>query len=107
MISSVFICGRVGKIIDKHFRYVNVRRPLVDMEGKYQIDEIPVRASYFACENWLKEKENSFIVLKGRIEKDKKIGLVIVIEHKEIYSPDLQNKKYLFAKDEKNNVKSS
>lgn len=93
MISSIFVSGRVGKAIDKNFRYVLVERPLVDQEGKLQIDKIPVRMPYFASESWIKEKEGSFIVFKGRIECDEKLGLVIVIEHKEIYGPELKRKK--------------
>ncbi len=93
MISSVFVSGRIGKIIDRHFRYVLVERPLVNQEGKYQVDEIPVRVSYFATESWMKEKEGTFIVFKGRIEKDKNVGLALVVEHRECYAPELKRQK--------------
>lgn len=93
MISNVFVSGRIGEVIDKHYRYVLVERPLVNQDGKYQIDKVPVRVSYFATDSWMKEKEGTFIVFKGRIEMDKKIGLALVIEHRETYAPELIRKK--------------
>lgn len=92
MISSIFVTGRIGEAIDSNFRYVEVERPLSGTDGKYVIDKIPVRMQYFASSSWMKEKEGSFIALKGRIEKDDKIGLGIVIEHYEIYGPELEVK---------------
>ncbi len=93
MISSVFVSGRIGKTIDTNFRYVLIERPLVDQKGRFIVDQIPVRMPYFASESWIKEKEGSFVVFKGRIERDEKLGLVIVIEHREIYGPQLKRKK--------------
>ncbi len=91
MISSVFVTGRVGQSIDSNYRYVEVERPLVDQNGAFVIDRIPTRMPYFASSSWSKEKEGSYIAFKGRIEMDERLGLVLVIEHKEIYSPRMEN----------------
>lgn len=92
MISSVFVSGRLGKQINKNFRVLLVERPLHDQEGKAVIDEIPVRMEGFATESFMKEKEDSFVVFKGRIEKDSEVGLALVIEHRETYGPSLVRK---------------
>ncbi len=93
MISSVFVTGRVGQIIDANYRYVEVERPIVNQNGIYTIDKIPVRMPYFASSSWSKEKEGSYIAFKGRIEMDERWGLVLVIEHKEIYGPKMESLK--------------
>ncbi len=92
MISSVFVTGRIGKPIDSKYRYVEVERPIVDQDGTHRVDQIPTRMPHFASSNWIKEQEGSYIAFKGRIEMDGHLGLVLVIEHKEIYGPKMENK---------------
>ena len=91
MISSVFVTGRVGTKIDANYRYVEVERPISNQNGVYAIDKIPTRMPYFASSSWNKEKEGAYIAFKGRIEMDERLGLVLVIEHKEIYGPKMEN----------------
>lgn len=90
MISDVFVSGRLGKQIDKDYRYLLLERPLVNHDGHFQVDKIPVRVSYFGSESFMKEKEGTLIVFKGRIEMDDRFGLCLVVEHRESFAPRME-----------------
>lgn len=85
MLSSVFISGRLGELINENYRYVEIDRVAYDNfgGGKYEVDKIPVRSMEKG--RFYSYKTGSLIILKGRIEMDPELGLVVVDEIHELY----------------------
>jgi hypothetical protein len=84
MISSVFVSGRLGEVIDKHCRYVEVDRVVPGETGHYATDRFVVK-SPMSSGSFIKAADGSYICFKGRLEMDAKLGLVIVNEMDEIF----------------------
>lgn len=85
MISSVFISGRLGKILKPGLRYVEIDRVIPGPTGHFEIDRIPVKSQSFETDAFSKEPDGSYICLKGRLETDSEYGLIVVIEVSEMY----------------------
>ena len=91
MISDVFLTGRLGEAINNTVRIVEIDR-MVPEHGKFIIDKIPVS-------NWSKEPRSRFmkisggtlVVIRGRIQIDEQIGLIIVAEQLAILGQNLLN----------------
>lgn len=86
MISSVFVSGRLGKVIGEKKRYVEVDRVIPGPSGRYEVDYFPVRTMQSKDGVFMKSKDGSLITLKGRIEMEDG-DMVIVDEIDEIFSP--------------------
>ncbi len=85
MLSSVFVSGRLGKIIGPKTRYVEVDRVIPGPSGHYETDLIPVRSMLCVDGPFMKAKAGTFIVFKGRIETDEKGQLILIDELDEIF----------------------
>ena len=85
MLSSVFVSGRLGEAVGKDVRLVEVDRVLSGAGGKFKVDAFPVRCLLGKSTLFFKAKEGSLIVLKGRLERDQDLGIVIVDEIDEIF----------------------
>jgi hypothetical protein len=86
MLSSVFVSGRLGDIIDGKTRYVEIDRVVPGASGHFETDLIPVRSMLTIEGSFIKGAKGSFIVFKGRIERDPKLGLILIDELDEIYT---------------------
>ncbi len=84
MISSVFLSGRLGKVIAERIRYVEVDRVIPGPSGHYETDQFPVRTMLSKDGVFMKAKEGTYVTLKGRLEMDPAHGLLIVNELDEI-----------------------
>lgn len=84
MISSVFLSGRLGDVINDKMRYVEVDRPVPE-SGKFITDSYIIKSQTFESGPFMKEPKGSYICLKGRLEKDPSLGLIIVVEIDEMY----------------------
>lgn len=86
MISDVVLSGSAGSCINKLFRYVEIVRP-TPIGGEFPTDRIPVMY-------WSKQPSCAFyripvgslVLVKGRLETDPELGVVILCEHLEILS---------------------
>lgn len=84
MISSVYMSGRLGDKINDEFRYIEVDRMFDDRgDRKLVTDKFPVRSMVKG--RFYDYPNGAMIILKGRIEMDEKLGLVIVDELDEIF----------------------
>ncbi len=92
MISAVFVTGRLGEQITPLSRYVEVDRVVPGPTGKYEVDKIPVFT--YAGEGcfFMQAPKGSFITVKGHMETDKDLGVIIKMELEEIF-PMGQKKK--------------
>lgn len=80
MITDLCIIGRCGDIIEENYRYIEIERP-VPVNGKFVVDKIPVR--YWNCDingYFYKIKNGIVLGIRGRIETDEHMGLVVVAE---------------------------
>lgn len=84
MISSVFVSGRLGDALGEKTRYVEVDRVVPGPSGLYETDKFPVRTMLCKDGLFMTAKKGAYITLKGRIENDPELGLVIVDEIDEI-----------------------
>ncbi len=84
MISAVFVTGRLGEQITPVSRYVEVDRVIPGPTGHYDVDKIPVFT--YAGEGcyFMKAPSGSFITIKGHIETDKTLGIIVKMELEEI-----------------------
>ncbi len=86
MISSVFLSGRLGPVVGEKTRYVEVDRVIPGPSGRYETDRFPVRTMLSRDGVFMKAAEGTHITLKGRLEMDPELGLVIVNEVDEFVS---------------------
>lgn len=84
MLSSVFLSGRLGPLSESNVRLVEVDRVIPEQGGRYGVFSFPVRCPLSKGSCFFTAKPGSSIVLKGRLEMDKEIGLLIVSEVEEI-----------------------
>lgn len=80
MISDVFLTGRLSEAINETIRLVEIDR-MIPEHGKFVIDKIPVL--YWSKEprsNFMKLTSGSLVVIRGRIQIEATVGLVIVAE---------------------------
>jgi hypothetical protein len=85
MISSVFMSGRLGKVLKPGMRYVELDRLIPGPTGHFAIDKIPVKSQSFEEDSFLSEPEGAYICLQGRLETDPDYGIIVVIEVSEMY----------------------
>ncbi len=85
MISSCFVTGRLGKVIDPTTRYVEVDRVLPDDCGTYSVDRIPVRTYSGKGCLFMVAPEGSYIGLKGHLETREEFGVLVYLEFEEIF----------------------
>lgn len=91
MISDVFLTGRLGEAINNTVRIVEIDR-MVPEHGKFIIDKIPV--SYWSKEprsRFMKLSSGTLVVIRGRIQIDEQIGLIIVAEQLAILGQNILN----------------
>lgn len=80
MISDVCVIGRVGEIVSPNLRMVEVER-VAPINGRFVVDQIPCRywtkkdGNYF-----MKMLEGSYVAIKGRLEKDGEMGIIVIVE---------------------------
>lgn len=87
MLSSVMLSGRLSEQISERVRLVELDRVLVGSEGgAYRVDRIPVRSYGGPTSRFMMAKNGSRILLKGRLETEEKLGVVVVAEFHEILS---------------------
>ena len=84
MISSIFLSGRLGELISPTCRYVEVDRPIPE-NGRFITDKFVVKSQCTQINPFMKEPVGSYICLKGRLEVDDKLGIIIIIEIDEMY----------------------
>ena len=92
MISDVYLTGRLSSSINETMRFVEIDR-MVPEQGKYVIDKIPV--SYWSKEpssRFMKLSDGTLVVIRGRLESEAKIGLIIVAEQLAILGQNVLNK---------------
>jgi|GEM_PF-664854 len=80
MISDVFLTGRLSEPVSATVRLVEIER-MIPEQGKFVIDKIPVL--YWSKEprsRFMKLTTGSLVVIRGRIQIEGAIGLVIVAE---------------------------
>ncbi len=80
MISDVFLTGRLSEPINETIRLVEIDR-MIPEHGKFVVDKIPVL--YWSKEprsNFMKLASGSLVVIRGRIQIEAPIGLIIVAE---------------------------
>lgn len=85
MLSSVFLSGRLGKVLSGHVRNVEIDRVMPGCGGRLLVDVFPVYSPLSPSSLFFSAKEGSLIILKGRLEKDKELGTLIVDEIDEIF----------------------
>lgn len=85
MISSVFMSGRLGKVLKKGIRYVELDRLVPGPTGHFAIDKIPVKSQSFEEDSFMQEPEGAYICLQGRLETDPDLGIVVLLELSEMY----------------------
>ena len=85
MLSSVFVSGRLGEIIEEKTRYVEVDRVIPGPTGHYEVDRFPVRSMLAIHGPFMTQPVGTYICFKGRLEVDPRLGLIIVDEIDEIY----------------------
>lgn len=85
MLSSVFVSGRLGKRLTPEIRLVEVDSVLPGPGGRFKVDSFPVLCPLSPSSLFFSAKDGSLIVIKGRLENDKAMGLVIVDEIDEIF----------------------
>lgn len=86
MISSVFLSGRLGKVLPNGLRIVEVDRVLSLDGGKYVTDCFKVRSMLNETSSFYRGKEGCLVIIKGRLEMDEKEGLIIIGELEEVFS---------------------
>lgn len=87
MLSSVSLSGRLGEALADNVRYVELDRVLSTSEGgSYKIDKIPVRSYGGRLSRFMSAKKGTLILLKGRLETNEKLGVIVIAEFHEIYS---------------------
>lgn len=86
MISSVFLSGRLGKVLPNGLRIVEVDRVLPLDGGKYVTDYFKVRSMLNETSSFYRGKEGCLVIIKGRLEMDEKEGLIIIGELEEVFS---------------------
>ncbi|MBQ7994874.1 MAG: hypothetical protein IJ247_01490 [Bacilli bacterium] len=84
MISSVYLSGTLGERVDDQYRYVEIKRCVPGPTGKFETDRFLVKSMLSPKGPFMSEPKGVHICLKGRIEMDKRYGLVIVDEIDEI-----------------------
>lgn len=86
MISSVFLTGRLGPLLDESTRYVEIDSVLPGPSGTFETHHIPVRCNRGPSAHFLRAKEGGLITLQGRLQQDETFGLVVALELEDIYS---------------------
>lgn len=86
MLSSVFVSGRLGEVIEPKTRFVEVDRMVPGASGRYEVDKFIVRSMLCSDGPFMKLPVGTFIVIRGRLEQDPKLGLIIVDEVDELFS---------------------
>lgn len=84
MLTNVYLSGRLGDIVDKNIRYVEVECPLASQSGKRKYDYIPVYSPLGKSACFFKAKNGTFVIIKGRVKMDEKHGLIVHSEIEEI-----------------------
>lgn len=84
MLSSVFLSGRLGKLIRPNLRYVEIDRVVPEKCGSYEVDRVKVRSMLSEKSQFYTALEGSGVVIKGRLQVDEEEGLIVVAEIEEI-----------------------
>ena len=84
MLTSAYVSGRLGDEFGNNFRYVEVESPLIGTGGGRRTDLIPVYNPLGKSATFFRAKKGSFVIVKGRIERDLEHGLYIHCEIEEI-----------------------
>ncbi|MDY0345077.1 MAG: hypothetical protein WCR77_00550 [Bacilli bacterium] len=80
MISDVFLTGRLSEPLNETIRLVEIDR-MIPEQGKFVVDKIPVL--YWSKEprsRFMKLTTGSLVVIRGRLQFEATIGLIIVAE---------------------------
>lgn len=81
MITSVFMCGIIGKNASDNARYLEVERNYKNHEGKFQKDLIPVVFWTRTANNFFMNlKEGTRVIVSGRLEHFETMGLGVVCD---------------------------
>lgn len=91
MISDVFLTGRLSEALNETIRIVEIDR-MIPEQGKFVVDKIPV--SYWSNEprsRFMKLTSGTLVVVRGRIQIEGKIGLIIVAEQLAILGQNVLN----------------
>lgn len=83
MISDIVLTGRLKNIISKNKKFRIIETTSEDvLNGKTIVSEIPILF-------WTREENNllnripddTFVIIRGRLESNKSIGLYVLVEH--------------------------
>lgn len=85
MLSSFYLSGRLGEVISREMRYIEVDRVVPNDCGRFVVDRFPVRAMTGPSGHFMKSPSGALINCKGRLECDEKEGLYLVDEMDEIF----------------------
>jgi hypothetical protein len=85
MLSSFYLSGRLGEVISREMRYIEVDRVVPNDCGRFVVDRFPVRAMTGPSGHFMKSPKGALINCKGRLECDEKEGLYLVDEMDEIF----------------------
>ncbi|MDD4154168.1 MAG: hypothetical protein PHT30_02000 [Bacilli bacterium] len=91
MISDVFLTGRLSESLNATIRIVEIDR-MIPEHGKFVIDKIPV--SYWSNEphsRFMKLTNGTLVVVRGRVQMEAQIGLIIVAEQLAILGQNVLN----------------
>jgi single-stranded DNA-binding protein len=85
MITNVMMIGQIDEVIADNVRYVNVERYYRDENNQFIVDKIPVVYWTRATNNFfMTMKKGTLICVKGRLEVNEDIGLLIVCDYLEM-----------------------
>ena len=85
MLSSIFLAGTLGENLSDSVRIVDVDS-YIPGKGGFLTQHIPVKCDLLPGSYFFTAAKGSLIILKGRLEMDEKLGLVVINEIDEIYS---------------------
>lgn len=92
MLSAVFLYGTIKDSPKEGVRYVELLRPVPNQDGIFQTDLIPVKTA-FGTGRLLSLPYGSTIAIKGRLETDPDLGLVVIDELDEVSALPKKEKK--------------
>ena len=89
MISSVTLSGRLGQKLSDSIRFVEVDSLTPGPTGVFSTIQIPVAVHRCLSASFLTAKEGSLVIVKGRLDVEEEVGLLVKAEYEEVFTlPD-------------------
>ena len=87
MLSSVYLTGRLGEVLADDLRYVELDDLVPGPDSRFDVHRIPVRNPRGVNSEFMRAKAGLYVVVKGRLSTDERIGLLVVSELEEVLGP--------------------